>query len=58
VMEVYDLSGRLVLQEAVRLNSGPNKLTLQLPAEMAAGNYILSLQTANGSSSLKFIKSR
>ncbi len=58
VLGVYDLSGRLILQETARLNSGQNNLTLQLPAEMAAGNYILSVQTPNERSSIKFIKSR
>ena len=58
ILEVYDLSGRLLLHEAARLSSGPNNLTIKLPAEIAAGNYILSVQTANGKSSVKFIKSR
>lgn len=58
LLNVYDLSGRLMFQETTELNTGENKLSIQLPAEIASGNYVLSVQTANESRSVKFIKSR
>lgn len=55
-MELYDLSGKMIaqIQPSVHQNAGSYQKTLSLP-ELSAGNYLMKLNTQQGSVSVKIM---
>jgi len=58
VLNVYDLTGKMVLQSINQyMNAGENQLTLDV-SPLATGNYIVSIETAKGKITQQLIVGR
>jgi hypothetical protein len=54
-VRVFNLTGALLMEQAVSLAAGPSKVTLPT-ATLPAGSYIVQLQTKSGTATARFVK--